>query len=79
MCVAADFVYPPPPHTHIHTHTHTHVQLFLTQGKDVIVKDVTGMEKVGQGAFATVFKAKYRKTGPEVNTRILNYSHVIVT
>ena len=67
MCVIADLqIIPPPPHTH------THVQLFLTQGKDVIVKDVTGMEKVGQGAFATVFKAKYRKTGPEVNTCTTN-------
>lgn len=42
------------------------IQLFLTPGKDLIVKDITGMEKIGQGAFATVFKAKYRKSGAEV-------------
>lgn len=32
----------------------------------MIVRDVSGMVKIGQGAFATVYKAKYRKQGPEV-------------
>ena len=32
----------------------------------MIVKDVTIMDKIGQGAFATVFRAKYRRMGPEV-------------
>lgn len=37
-------------------------QLFLTQGKDVLVeaKDFGEVEPIGRGAFATVFKAKYK-------------------
>ncbi len=33
----------------------------------MIVKDVTIMDKIGQGAFATVYRAKYRRMGPEVH------------
>ena len=37
-------------------------QLFLTQGKDILVEagDFREVESIGRGAFATVFKAKYK-------------------
>ena len=38
------------------------------------------MEKIGQGAFATVYKATYRKTGAEVHAQyvadMMNFNYI---
>ena len=43
------------------------LQLFLTEGRDILVdsKDLERKESIGRGAFATVFRANY-KSGQEI-------------
>lgn len=44
------------------------IQLFLTQGKDILMNpyDLVKEDSIGQGAFATVFKGKIKRTDREV-------------
>lgn len=47
------------------------LQLFLTQGRDILVdsKDLEKKDSIGRGAFATVFRASY-KNGQEVRPAV---------